>query len=373
MSTDSPTTRHLAPNVFDRSTLIEDAVTFYLNNKIYEGWKNVSVTKRIDSVAGVFQITLHQKFSIDRTDWEFKPGERAHMHLGKNAIFEGYIDTMNVSFGANSRNLTISGRDKTADLVDCSVLDTYEFTKPLIFTEVATKICSPFGIKVLAQTDVGDPFNEVSVKPGEKAYALLSRLASQRGLLLYSSTHGNLIINKRGAVRASTELVEGVNILEASMSSDNSERFSQYVVKGQNNGLIGSKPEDATEAEGSATDSGIFRYRPYVLISESSADNKASKERAEWEATYRSAKSLTISVKVPEWRQRDGSLWGVNQLVYLDSPSLGLKSQFLVNAVSFSLSPETSRETTLELVRKDAYERVREVSASNDPLAGLGY
>ena len=371
MTIDERKVRHSAPNIFDKSTLIEDAVTFYLDNKLYTGWKTVSVTRTLNSVSGSYKLTILDRFTEDGDAWELKPGKRAHLHLGRNAVFEGYIDNMDASYSSSTRNVTLTGRDRTADLVDCSVVGELEYQN-LTIQQVAEKLLVPFGIKVLALSSVGEPFPTISIRPAEKVFDVLQRLARQRGLLLYSSTHGNLIIGSKGVTRASTELVQGVNILEASVTFDNTDRYSDYIVKAQNDGLTGSKSEDGTEAEGSAKDAGVGRYRPSVIIAETSGDTSMAKTRAQWEATYKSSKAMTIKIKVAGWREKNGDLWDINRLVYLNSPSVGVSDQFLINAVNYTQSENQARVCTLELVRKDSYDVKPEVPMDDDPLAGLG-
>lgn len=371
MTGDSPKARHRVPNVFDRSTLLEDAATFYVNNRIYEGWKSINTKRTLNSLANSFNLTILDRYTADSTPWELVPGKRGHLHLGKSAVFEGFIDNMDVSYSANSRNITLQGRSRTADLVDCAALGDSEY-KSLNLSQIAEKLCAPFGLKVLTLTDIGAPFETISIRPDEKVFDVLNRLARQRGVLLYTSTHGNLIINKRAATRAATELVQGVNILSASASFDNTDRFSQYIIKTQNDGTVGSSAEDAIKGEGKASDSGITRYRPTVIVSETSGDSASAKQRAEWEATFRAAKGMAINVKVQGWREKNGQLWDINKLVYLNSPGLGVSDQFLINEVSYTQSESKARICELELVRKDAYENQSDVSASSDPIGGLG-
>lgn len=371
MTSDSPKVRHKAPNVFDRSTLIENVVTFYVNNKIFDGWKNVKINRTLNAVSGTFSLTILNKSEIDGDKWELKPGQRAHLHLGKNAVFEGYIDNLDISYSSNARNITFQGRDRTADLVDCSALGECEYQN-LTLSQIAEKLTEPFGLKVLTLTDIGEAFPTISIKPGEKVFEVLNKLARQRGVLLYSSTHGNLVINKTGTQRATTELIEGVNILSAKSNYNNSDRFNQYIVKAQNDGLIGSSAEDATEGEGKSSDSGIDRYRPLIIIAENAGDSAMAQSRAQWEATFRSAKATTITVTLSDWREKNGDLWDINKLVYLRSKKLGVNDQFLINSVSFSQSENQARLCELELVRKDAYSKKPEVKKDNDPLAGLG-
>lgn len=369
MSTDKPLVRHRTIATFDRSTLIDDAATFYVNNRVYEGFKNISLARNLLSLTGSFDITLVDKWQVDNDDFAIKPGDRIHCHLGNNPLYEGYIDRFQVALTGSSRNITISGRDKTGDLVDCSVTGSVEYNGLTLFA-IAEKLCSPFGIKVLANVDTGKPFNKFTIRQGETVFEALERAAKERELLLMSTTHGNLLIDKKGSRRASGELIEGVNILAAAVEFDNSERFSQYEVKGQQSGVLGNIT-DATESSGIATDAGMTRFRPTVIISENAVDKDAAQKRAQWEATFRAAKAAKVSITVQGWRQKDGSLWATNQIVHADCRSIGIKSDWLVSAVKFDQS-QNGRRTELELIREDAFEFKKEVEEKKDPLSSLG-
>lgn len=370
MASDNPKVSHRPLKPFDYGTLREDAATFYVNNKVYEGFKNIRIARNLTSLTGTFEITLTDKWEIDQEDFELKPGDRIHCHLGKQALYEGYIDKLTISLQPKSRNITIGGRDKTADLVDCSIIGNNEYNN-LTFTELATKLCEPFGIKVLPQVDVGKKFAKFTVRQGETIFEALERAAKERQLLLLSSTHGNLIIDRKGNTRASSEIIEGTNLISASVEFDNMERFSEYHVKGQTTGLIGTE-KDASQNKGVAYDKGIKRYRPTLIIAENSVDNDGAQKRAEFESTFRAAKASRVSAVVQGWKQRDGKLWATNQTVHIDSRSLGLKQDMLINRVKFDQS-DNGRRVELELIRRDAFEFKTEIKEEDDPLDGLGW
>lgn len=370
MSSDTPKVRHRATKPFDKSTLIEDAATFYVNNKVYEGFKNIRISRNLLSLTGSFEITLTDKWRVDKEDFGIKSGDRIHCHLGKNPLFEGYVDKITASLAQSSRNLTISGRDKTADLVDCSIIGPAEYNN-LDFIGIAKTLLEPFGLKVLSNVDVGSKFNKFTIRQGETVFEALERAAKERELLLMSTTHGNLLIDKKGSTRASSELIEGVNILGAGSDLDNSERFSEYHVKGQQSGLVGD-PSDATESEGKSTDTGITRYRPTLIIAENSVDADGAQKRAQWESTFRAANATKVSVTTQGWRQKDGSLWSTNQIVHVDCRSIGIKADMLISRVKFDQS-SNGRRTELELIRKDAFEFKKEIKKEDDPLDGLGW
>ena len=54
MSSDIPKVRHRAIRPFDRSTLLDDAATFYVNNRVYEGFKNIRLSRNLLSLTGSF-------------------------------------------------------------------------------------------------------------------------------------------------------------------------------------------------------------------------------------------------------------------------------------------------------------------------------
>lgn len=370
MSSDNPKVRHKPVRPFDYGTLRNDAATFYVNNKVYEGFKNIKISRNLTSLTGTFQITLTDKWKIDQEDFELKPGDRIHCHLGKQALYEGYIDKLGISINSKTRNITISGRDRTSDLVDCSILGDNEFND-LSFEELAKKLCEPFGIKVIKQTDTGKKFLKFTVRQGETVFEALERAAKERKLLLFSSTHGNLVIDKKGNTRASTEIIEGVNFKAGAAEFDNTERFSEYHTKGQAPGLVGNE-NDATKAKGVAYDRGIARYRPTLIIAENSVDTDGAQKRAEFQSSFRAANSSRVNCVVQGWTQTDGKLWATNQIVHIDVRSLGIKRDMLIQKVNFG-QDNNGRQVELELIRPDAFEFKTEIKKEDDPLDVLGW
>lgn len=367
---DNPNIRHRPIVPFDYGTLQKDAVTFYVNNQVFDGFKNVKIARNLMSLTGTFSIVVTDKWRVDQEDFEIKPGDRIHCHLGRTALFEGWVDKLTISISESSRNITIEGRDKTQDIADCSIISSSEFNN-LDFTGIATELLKKFPIKVLPEVSVGAPFKKFSVRQGETIFEALDRAAKERQLILLSSTHGNLIIQKRGIERSSTELVEGENVLAASVSFDNTQRFSNYIIKGQSTGLVGN-PKDQTQNKGEATDSGITRFRPTIIIAENAVDNDGAQKRAEFESTFRLAKGMKINVTLQGWKQKDESLYKVNQLIQIDIRSIGVKQRLLVNRVKFDQS-ENGRRTELELIRPDAFEFKPAIKKEDDPLDNLGW
>ena len=341
-----------SPNVFEKLTLIDDAVTLFINKEIYEGWEDVQITREINALASDFQMQLTDKWRVDKEPWRIQTGDLVHIHAGKKSILTGYVDKIDLSVSANERKVTVSGRSKTCDLVDCSVTGLNEYAG-LNLQEIANKVVAPFKIPVKFLSPPGGAFEKVTVQQGESVFALLDRLARQRKLLMYPSYDGFLMFSKNANKESVSELVQGVNVLDGHATYDDSNRFSEYIVKGQNHSFLGDE-EQSSEAQGSATDEGIERYRPYVLVAETTADDSTTTDRAAYEANIRAANAIEAEVQVQGWFQEDGSFWEINEIVPCDFGFLGIREKMLVKKVVF-IKNNSGTYTTLSLTRSDAY------------------
>ena len=197
-----------APVPTDEGVKVPEAATFYVNNKIYEGFKNIRLSRNLTALTGSFEITLVDKWRVEQEDFELKPGLEISCMLGNTPLYKGYIDKLGISLSASSRNLTITGRDKTGDLVDCSILGQNEFNN-MKLEAIAKELVKPFGVGIVVFADTGKPFTKFTVNQGETVFEALERLAKQRELLMTSSPVGNLVFEKKGVIRASSELIEG--------------------------------------------------------------------------------------------------------------------------------------------------------------------
>jgi prophage tail gpP-like protein len=95
-------------------------------------------------------------------------------------------------------------------------------------------------------------------------------------------------------------------------------------------------------------------------------DISTARKRAQWEATVRAARAVSVSVTVQGWRQADGTLWPVNGLVQVDLPWLRISGEMLITELTYSLD-ESGTQTQMTLRRADAYTPEPEKPAEEDP------
>ena len=326
-----------------------------VNGQNYRGWQQIHVRRSIEQLTGRFDLTVSDRWAIDAQPWTITMGDACTLTLDGERVISGYVDDTLPQFDAQQHQIQVIGRDKTADLVDCSaVWKTGQWNERTLL-QIATDLATPFGLTVSASADVGAPFKSFTLAQGESGFEAIERAARMRGLLLTSDADGNLMLGRAGTERVATALVQGKNIKAARGRFSLRDRYSDYRVKG-------SQPADNwTSAEQAAApvsepicDPAVGRHRPLVIIAESAGDNAALTERAIWEAAVRMGRSARAVVTVSGWSHTAG-LWQPNRIVPVDCPYLGLQGDMLIAAVDYDRDQDGTR-AELELVRPEAFE-----------------
>ncbi len=331
---------------------------------IFSGWESMEIKTGIEQIAGAFTLSVTERWAGQATPAPIMAGLPCEVWLEGAPVLTGFIDETTPSYDANAHSVSVSGRDKTGDLVDCSAAHASGQWSNRTLLQIARDVCQPFGIQIINLTDVGDPFTSVNIQEGERAFELLDRMARMRAVLLMSDGLGNLLLTRAGQSRINTALVEGQNILRAQAKFDWKDRFGFYTVKGQHRGSDTAPVDNARSPQGKAVDATIAasRYRPLVLLAEDQGQISSLTQRAEWEANVRLGRSNRATLTVQGWSHADG-LWKPNQLVRLVSPLLYADLDLLTAQVTYRLDGNGTT-TELELCRPEAFDLIAGVKTS---------
>lgn len=330
-------------------------IQLHVNERIYSGWKTATVTRSLDAVSGKFELGTVDKWEANAQRWTIFPGNECQLRIDGVPMITGYVDRPSPQYDATSHSIQIIGRDKTGDLVDCSAIVPSNELRGLKLEGIAAAIAKPFGLKVITQVATGAAFPVFAIQPGEGAWEAIERAARQRFMVITTNGLGDLVIADIGTRRAFDSLIEGQNIKAASATYDHSQRFSEYIVKGQ--AAVQNDGWEAATAniESRANDQNIKRYRPKIINAEMQVSDGSAGNRAELEAATRAGKSTKISVTVQGWTMSNGELWPLNSLVRIRSPLLSIDDDMLISEVAFSISDQSGITTKMELARPDAY------------------
>lgn len=332
-------------------------VILLVNGTEYAGWKEIQIERSIDTISGAFSVSVSDKWQADAVPWPIKPGDECKLLADDELLVTGYVDVVNTSFSAIDHSITVQGRDKSADMVDSSAANNPDNWEKITIGELAKKLADPFGVKVTDNSGDKTPFALTKIQPGETPYEMLERYARQRGLLTIADGKGGIEITKPGKEKADTSLVQGVNILSGSGTADHSNRFSEYLVTGQNFGSDFAYGDDAAQLEAKAKDLEIRTARKLRIIAANATDAAGMKKVAEWESTVRAARSSPVKIKVQGWRQSEGGkIWKPGQLVSVQSKFLRMDQpkDMIINAVTLTKG-DGGTIAELELMRPSAY------------------
>ena len=328
-----------------------------IGEHLHEGWQSAQVTRSIETATGTFSMELSERDPGVSTPRQIRPGDACAVSLDSDVVITGFIDSVGVNYNAHAHAITVAGRDRTADLVDCSASGKPGEWHDERLEAIAAQLAAPFGITVTTGPGVntGVPFERFRVEEGESAWEAIERACRFRGVLPLSDGRGQLVLGRPERKRAAVELVHGENIISASTFIDWTNRFSDYRLLGQQPGSDFLTGSEAAHVIGNAVDRGVNRFRPLTILAEQGLTDAEALERIEWEASVRSARARTAGIIVQGWREiPGGDLWEPGRLVVVSDPWLGLERELLISAVRQSIT-ERGTITTLQLYPEGAF------------------
>jgi len=362
-----------------KGKIIPQNITMYLDDSTdaFHGWENLTVGENINTIANAFSFDIPQVFFQTNSPFKLTAGVKVSIFLNKQRVITGFIDRPAVSLGPSTRKVNISGRSLSSDLVDCSVEGKMEY-KNILIDSLARKLLAPFpGLKVFLSVEAKS-IAKFAIRPGDSVFEALDRAARLQGAFWIGTREGNIRLTQgatsEARFRSVSRLEENINMKTGSVIIDDSQRYSKYTVKGQTTGTDNYPGVISSVGEGVAFDRGILRNRPLVIIAEGNADTEICKQRAQWEAATRTAKSVKINIVTKDWTQEDGTIWGVNQLVPVISASLGLDGSFLTTNIERVRSNSEGTITRIALTRQDAYNpkpEIKDDGANFKSLEGI--
>ncbi|MFC0686393.1 phage baseplate assembly protein [Novosphingobium clariflavum] len=342
------------------SVLPAHEVGLVLDGKAYLGWTAVSIERSLDNMVGSFSLALAAKEKTGAEDWPIKGGDACQIVLNGETLITGYVDAVQRRLAGDDRGISVRGRDKAADLIDCSAIHKPGSWSNQKLEAIAKVLAAPFGITIDVSGSTGAAFKKFALQQGETVFAAIERMARYRGLVVYSPGDGSVRIGPADRGERTGQITEGVNVKSAEGTDDVSERFSEYLVKGQAAGDDQRHGKVVSQVKGTATDSGVTRHRPLLLIGEEQSDTASLKKRAAWEAAVRSGKGKPLDVEVPGWLTDAGKVWSPGARAACDIPSCKVSGDLLVQSVTLARNETDGTVTSMTLVPPEAWSQLAE-------------
>lgn len=353
---------------------LQNHIVLALGGQEYTGWTSASVSRSVERVAGQFNLGIAKHIGV--TLQALRPGQSARLTINGRPVVTGWLDEFSGDISDQNFTLTINGRDKTGDLVDCAAIHAGGMWSGRTLAQIAEDLCKPFGITVrwrVIDAAAGKPFGSFKLEHSETVYEALGRAARMRGVLMTSNADGELVFTQAGTASAG-HLGLGKNLLSLNYSHSWHDRFSLYRVVGGHacGGHLGDAITDTVQITGpqaEVTDPTVTRYRPTIKIADHNVTQQTAWARADHERRHAIAKSTRFTATVPGWYRDNGELWEVNYVVSVTAAGLGITSvPLLIAEVEYRM--DDGLTTQLTLAPREGY--IVPVESENNGKGGLG-
>lgn len=304
------------------------------------GWTGIRITRGIELCPSSFDLSLTEKFP-GASDVVVKPGTPGTVSIGDSLALTGYVDRFGIGIAGQDHTLSIQGRGKCSDLVDCSAKWQGNQISGSSIVGIAQKLAEPYGIDVemVSGAEPSAPIPQFNFFIGETPWSIIEKIARYRALLAYEDEHGTLLFDPVGSTPAKSGFTEGVNVESASIVYSMDERFSEYDVYTINFDILADSPgnSDSGNLQAQVKDQFVPRYRNKAIVCESGASGQAlSMARAKWEMGRRFGRSFALALTTDSWRDSPTTLWEPNTTVQLNLPTLKITNQnWVISQVTY--------------------------------------
>lgn len=307
-----------------------DDVTLKVDGVALKGWLDVHVSRGIERCPSDFSLRMTERYPGSIDAMQIKDGQACEIWIGADRVITGYVDYVMPAIYGRSHDVTVAGRGKCQDLVDCAAEWPNHQVSGMDVLQMATALAKPFGISVESVGDMGAVIPAFNIMIGEGVWEVVERWARVRQLLAYETPAGNLKLHKvdKGEVGAfplaASGFQEGVNVEKAVACWRSDQRFSVYTAHMMNVDIF-SDTGDGPNLLGKFTDPGVKRFRPRRIFMETGGVGNAAenaRERAQWEGMRRWGRSGSIKLTTDSWRDKSGTLYTPGTSVPVDIPAL---------------------------------------------------
>ena len=298
-----------------------ETVTLVVDGYAISGWQRVEVSRSMQHGAIDFELEAtttslsDQALSLrDGQDVEIytTPGGESYAAAGGDLLCAGSIDDYQASYAADSKTVTLSGRSKGRDPIDCPVVN---HPTGRVENKTLLGVAQEFDeFGVTWSTDQQLPtLPMVQRHPVEPLFATIEREARKGGYMLAAQPDGGIKITRAGTTRHADALVLGdPGITSCRVCISPAAKRQPVVVRGQRRSGTG---RTNLRQEYRDSGDGNDRHRPHIVLAEGDHSDDDLKRRARWQRLRLAGHGITVAWVVSAWRDADGLLWDPGRLM----------------------------------------------------------
>ena len=210
-----------------------------INGEFYIFFNELVLSEKLDSVASAFSFLAYFDYENKAHRNIFKPLQYNEVEIfddEDNLRFTGYSVNTNLSSESLPSLQSISGYSKTGILEDVNFpYKIYPLEKNNVnLTDLTNQILKEYGLELVVENSAAKDarlvYKKIVAEPTEKIKSFLSKLASQRNLILSHDENGNLVYKKINEYGSSKFFFTKQNTISMSLSVNGQSLFSEITV-----------------------------------------------------------------------------------------------------------------------------------------------
>lgn len=337
-------------------------VELLINGELHGGFTGGSLSRSLSTPASSFDLEYSATASGTGRPWPIYDGDATELRIDDVTVLTGFVDTSMVGYEPMRRTYRAAGRSKVGDLIDCACMHTPRTWQRKNLAAITADAASGFACDVAVFGDEGRLFDRFKYQAGEAAIEVIRRAASLRGMHLFDTPEGNLLLARIGADDSGTTLKRGVNVVKAERVGDWTQRFSEYHFCGQTHARDELTGKAGTQLRGEALDptlQGRGRFRPSVVTKKGGGGREDLGAAAIMRRNKAAGASETYSCTVNGWLDGNNEIWNVGYLANVDDDWLDVRGRMVVASARLSFAAEgQGYQTELELQWPEAFDEV---------------
>jgi prophage tail gpP-like protein len=325
--------------------LNSDKVEISCNGIVINQVNDFTLNKSIENFCGSFSFTITQS-TADKV--KIRQGANVVIYIADELVFTGLVEAIEHNQGFNQHSLTVSGRDKTAELIDSYILpkqykqnDFLKLARIVLDDNGYNNIRIESDIKILPKL-LGKSF---VAEKDQKIFDFFDKLARLLNVILITDAYGDIVITREGADLAvgGVNLTSGgINALSSSLSVDSNETY-KYIR------IIGSQKTDTSKKrlkqKVEFTDERASTKKRLIVSIGNNANRQTLESVANWYMAVKRGKGARYNTEVRGFLTNitSGLLWQPNTILALKDQANNINGSFLIQGVNYSQDSSGSK------------------------------
>ena len=316
---------------------MKNKVLIFCNGLLIENFIDFSLDKSIENFCNSFSFTTTQQMLSDKS---IKQGSKIKIEIADELVFTGNVGLIQNNQELNSHSITVSGRDKTGELINSSILpkqykqnDFKKLLRIILDDNGYSNIKINSDIAILPKL----PSKSFVCDKQQKIFDFIDDLARMIRVILITDENGDILITREGADLAvgSLDLTSSsANIMSSGLSVDNNDTY-KFIQ------LIGSLKTNSSKKRFNQkvefTDTKATTNKRLIVNINMNTNKQNLSSIANWYMAVKRGKGASYSCSVQGFYTNvsSGLLWQANTILSLKDEANELNSFFLIQGVSY--------------------------------------